>query len=78
VVRGLLGGGDSKIMAKVIRIDPGGSTAEEEVGLSIGHAKERAAYLAARGEPPGCAWCVGLDGEEEEGTANTLGSKVGD
>jgi hypothetical protein len=61
-------------MAKVIRIDPGGSIAEEEVGLSIEQAKERAAYLAGVGEPPGCAWCVGLDGEEEQGTANALGS----
>lgn len=73
----MLGEEVTKVVAKVIRIDPGGSIAEEEAGLSIEHAKERAAYLKAAGEPPGCCWCVGLDGDEEEGTANPSSPRVG-
>lgn len=55
-------------MASVIRIDPGGSTTVEKIGLSLEQAKEWAARLAEGGEPPGCAWCVGLDDEEEAET----------
>ena len=61
-------------MASVIRLNPGGSTTMERIGLTLEQAKELAAHLRAEGEPPGCAWCVGLDGEEEQGTANALGS----
>ena len=53
-------------MAKVIRLDPGGSYMEEEVGLSIAQAKELAARRAAVGEPPGCCWCVGVEEGEEQ------------
>ncbi len=53
-------------MAKVIRLDTGGSSAVEEVGLSIEHAQRLAARLAEVGEPPGCCWCVGLEEADEE------------
>ena len=54
-------------MAKVIRLDSGGSTVEQSsIRLSIEQAKELAAQLAAVGEPPGCCWCVGLDEDEEK------------
>ena len=52
-------------MAKVIRLDPGGSSTVEESGLSFEQAKERAARLAAADKLPGCAWCVGLDDEDD-------------
>jgi hypothetical protein len=52
-------------MAKVIRLDPGGSSTVEESGLSIERAKELAAYMKSVGDPPGCCWCVRV-GEEEE------------
>jgi hypothetical protein len=38
----------------------------EKIGLTIEQAKELAARLREAGEPSGCAWCVGLDEEEEE------------
>jgi hypothetical protein len=53
-------------MASVIRINAGGSTTMEKIGLSLEQARELAARLREAGEPPGCAWCVGLDEEEEE------------
>ena len=37
----------------------------EKVGLNLEQAKELAAQLAKVGEPSGCAWCVGLDEEDE-------------
>ncbi len=52
-------------MARVIRLDSGGSSTVEKIGLSLEQAKELAARLAAAGEPSGCSWCVGLDDEEE-------------
>jgi hypothetical protein len=53
-------------VAKVIRLEPGGYSAVEEVGLSIEHAKGLAARLAEAGEPPGCCWCVGVEEEKDE------------
>ncbi len=53
-------------MASVIRLNPGGSTTFEKIGLSLEQAKELAARLWEVGEPSGCAWCVGLDEDEEE------------
>ncbi len=53
-------------MASVIRINSGGSTTIEKIGLSVEQAKEVAARLREAGEPLGCAWCVRLDEEEEE------------
>jgi hypothetical protein len=53
-------------MASVIRLNPGGTTTMEKIGLSLEQAKELAARLREAGEPAGCAWCVGLDEEEEE------------
>ena len=53
-------------MASVIRINAGGSTTMEKIGLSLEQARELAARLREAGEPPGCAWCVGLDEEEEQ------------
>ncbi len=53
-------------MASVIRLNPGGSTTVEKIGLSLEQAKELAARLMEAGEPPGCAWCIGSDEEEVE------------
>jgi hypothetical protein len=53
-------------MASVIRLNSGGSTTMERIGLTLEQAKELAARLREAGEPPGCAWCVGLDEEEEQ------------
>ena len=53
-------------MASVIRLNAGGSTTIEKIGLTVEQARELAARLREVGEPPGCAWCVGLDEEEEE------------
>lgn len=53
-------------MAKVIRLDPGGSSSVEEVGLTIEHAQRLTARLAEVGEPPGCCWYVGLEEADEE------------
>ena len=53
-------------MASVIRLNPGGSTTMERIGLTLEQAKEVAARLREASEPPGCTWCVGLDEEEEE------------
>lgn len=53
-------------MASVIRINPGGSTTIEKIGLPVEQAKELAMRLREAGNPPGCAWCVGLDEEGEE------------
>ena len=55
-------------MASVIRLDSGGSITVEKTGLNLEQAKELAAQLAKVGEPSGCAWCVGLDEEDEAGT----------
>ncbi len=52
-------------MASVVRLNSGGSTMVEKVGLTLKQAKEVAARLRAEGEPRGCAWCVGLEEEEE-------------
>jgi len=52
-------------MASVIRLNPGGSTTMEKIGLTLEQAKELATRLREAGEPAGCAWCVGLDEEEE-------------
>ena len=48
-------------MASVIRLNSGGSTAIEKMGLSVEQAKELATRLWEAGEPAGCAWCVRLD-----------------
>ena len=61
-------------MASVIRINAGGSTTMEKIGLSLEQARELAARLREAGEPPGCAWCVGLDEEEEETDGYRSGS----
>ena len=53
-------------MASVIRLNSGGSSTMERMGLSLEQAKEVAARLREAGEPPGCAWCVRLDEENEE------------
>ena len=53
-------------MASVIRLNSGGSTTVERIGLTVEQAKELAARLREAGEPPGCAWGVGLDEEKEE------------
>ena len=55
-------------MASVIRLNAGGCTTIEKIGLTVEQAKEFAARLREASEPPGCAWCVGLDEEEEEET----------
>ncbi len=60
-------------MASVIRLNSGGSTTMEKIGLSLEQAKELATRLREAGEPPGCAWCVRLDENEEETTERTLG-----
>jgi hypothetical protein len=44
----------------------------EKVGLTLEQAKELAARLRAEGEPPGCAWCVGLEEEEEVEAKNKV------
>jgi hypothetical protein len=56
-------------MASVIRLNPGGGTSIEKIGLTLEQAKELAARLTEVGEPPGCAWCVGSDedGAETDG-----------
>jgi hypothetical protein len=48
-------------VASVIRLNSGGSTAIEKMGLSVEQAKELATRLWEAGEPAGCAWCVRLD-----------------
>ena len=53
-------------MASVFRLDPGGGSTIEKIGLTLEQAKELAARLAEAGKPPGCAWCVGMDDEDEE------------
>ena len=53
-------------MASVIRLNSGGSTAIEKMGLSVEQAKELATRLWEAGEPAGRAWCVRLDENEEE------------
>ncbi len=60
-------------MASVIRLNSGGSATIEKIGLSLEQAKDFAARLREAGEPPGCAWCVRLDENEEETTERTLG-----
>jgi hypothetical protein len=52
-------------MASVIRLNPGGSTTMEKIGLTLEQAKGLATRLREAGEPAGCAWRVGLDEEEE-------------
>ncbi len=59
-------------MASVIRLNSGGSATIEKIGLSLEQAKEFAARLREAGEPPGCAWCVRLDENEEETTVRPL------
>ena len=61
------GAGGSGV-ASVIRLNSGGSSTMERMGLSLEQAKEVAARLWEAGEPPGCAWCVRLDEKEEEET----------
>jgi len=53
-------------MASVIRLNPGGTTTIEKIGLTLEQAKELATRLREAGEPAGCAWCVGSDEEKEE------------
>jgi hypothetical protein len=55
-------------MANVIRLNPGGGSTIEKIGLTLEQAKELAARLTEAGQPPGCAWCVGSDEEEGEET----------
>jgi hypothetical protein len=59
-------------VASVVRLNPGGSNTVEKVGLTLEQAKELAARLRAEGEPPGCAWCVGLEEEEEVEAKNKV------
>ena len=59
-------------MASVVRLNPGGSNTVEKVGLTLEQAKELAARLRAEGEPSGCAWCVGLEEEEEVEAKNKV------
>jgi hypothetical protein len=61
-------------VASVVRLNSGGSTTVEKLGLTLEQAKELAAYLREEGKPPGCAWCVGLEEEEEEADAKKQGS----
>jgi hypothetical protein len=61
------GAGGSGV-ASVIRLNSGGSSTMERMGLSLEQAKEVAARLREAGEPPGCAWCVRLDEKGEEET----------
>jgi hypothetical protein len=61
-------------MASVIRLNSGGSTTMEKIGLSVEQAKELARRLWEAGEPAGCAWCVRLDEEEEGATERPLAS----
>jgi hypothetical protein len=68
----LSGAGRSRV-ASVIRLNSGGSTTMEKIGLSLEQAKELATRLREAGEPPGCAWCVRLNENEEETTERTLG-----
>jgi len=67
----LTGAGGSGV-ASVIRLNSGGSTTMEKIGLSLEQAKELATRLREAGELPGCAWCVRLDEEEEETTEGPL------
>ena len=60
-------------MASVIRLNAGGSTTIDKIGLTVEQAKEFAARLREVGEPPGCAWCVGLDEEDEEESTDRPG-----
>jgi hypothetical protein len=53
-------------MASVFRLNPGGGSRIEKIGLTLEQAKELAARLAEAGKPAGCAWCVGSDDEDEE------------
>ena len=53
-------------MASVIRLNPGGGSTIEKIGLTLEQAKELAARLTEAGEPPGCSWCIGSDEEGEE------------
>jgi len=55
-------------MASVFRLNPGGGSTIEKIGLTVEEAKELAARLAEAGQPPGCAWCVGMDDAEDEET----------
>ena len=55
-------------MASVIRLNPGGGSAVEKIGLTLEQAKELATRLTETGQPPGCVWCVGSDDEEDEET----------
>jgi len=59
------GAGGSGV-ASVIRLNSGGSSTMERMELSLEQAKEVAARLWEAGEPPGCAWCVRLEENEEE------------
>ena len=61
-------------MASVIRLNSGGSTTMEKIGLSLEQAKELATRLWEAGEPLGCAWCARLDEMEEETTERPLAS----
>ena len=53
-------------MANVFRLNQGGGSTIEKIGLTLEQAKELAARLTEAGQPPGCAWCVGMDDEDEE------------
>jgi hypothetical protein len=59
-------------VASVVRLNSGGTTMVEKVGLTLEQAKELAARLRAEGEQPGCAWCVGLEEEEEVEAKNKV------
>jgi hypothetical protein len=53
-------------VASVFRLNSGGGSTLEKIGLTLEEAKELAARLTEAGQPPGCAWCVGTDDEDEE------------
>jgi hypothetical protein len=61
-------------VASVIRLNSGGSTTMERIGLSLEQAKELATRLWEAGEPAGCAWCVRLEENEEGTTERSLAS----
>ncbi len=55
-------------VASIVRLNSGGPTAIEKIGLSVEQAKELTTLLWEAREPPGCAWCVRLDENKEETT----------
>ena len=61
-----LSGAGGRLVANVVRLNSGGGSTIEKIGLTVEQAKELAARLTEAGQPPGCCWCVGSDDESEE------------